>query len=107
MNNIKVSSNGIDDKMTKLNKYIDILEKDTEKVESILKVLSYKNNTYYSSTTINLYNHFIENSSSIRQLHKSYRDFINSLNIINETYQGVEDNLLKQVENISSIHINE
>ena len=107
MNNIKVSFNGIEDKMNKINKYIDVLEKNTEKIESILKALSYKNNTYYSSTTINLYNHFIENSDSIRQLHKSYRDFIHSLNIINETYQGVEDNLLKQVENISSVQINE
>ena len=107
MSNIKISTNELENKISIINSYIDKLEKNIDKTETILKNLSYKNNTYYSSTSINLYNHFIENINNIRNLHNSYYEFINSLKLIIETYEKEENNLLKQVENISSIHINE
>ncbi len=107
MSRIKLSFSELEDKIILINSYIEKLEKNIDKTESILKSLSYKNNTYYSYTTINIYNHFLENVGNIKELHTSYYNFINSLKTVIEEYEKVEDNLLKQVENISSVHIND
>ena len=107
MSKLKISTTEVRERAKIINKYIDELDQTIDKVENILKNLSYNNNTYYSSASINLYNHFIENSNNIRQLHQSYKRFINSMNTISDSYEREEANLLKQLEELTSIRINE
>ncbi len=105
MSNIKISTKELEDKISLIKSYIDKLDSTLEKIDIKLKSLSYSNNIYYSSTTIDLYNKFIEDNKNIRELHNSYKNFIQSTTIIIEKYEEIEARILKKIEEISSIQI--
>ena len=105
MNNIKINTQELNQKIIELNSLIIELDTILDKFESKLKLLAYANHIWYSSTTIALYDHYNEHATQIKQLQDSYKHFFQSINDIIEEYENLEDDIIKKADNISFIHI--
>lgn len=105
MSNIKINTKELNEKIINLNSLISKLDDTLDKIDSKLKLLSYSNNTWYHSTSIELYNHYSEKVGYIKQLQESYKIFFESTNRIIEEYENLEKEISKKVEDIPSIKI--
>lgn len=105
MSNIKLNTEELNQRVIQLSSFMSELNDTLDKIEAKLKSLSYANQTWYSSTTIALYDHFNERAIKIRQLQDSCKQFFQSTNEIIEEYERLEEIIVKKADDISSIHI--
>lgn len=105
MNSIKINTKELSQKIIKISSLIDDLDSTLDKIDTKIKSLSYENSTWYSSTTVSLYDHYLENASKIKQLQNSYKQYFQSIDNVIEEYENLESDIIEKTENISSIKI--
>lgn len=105
MSNIRISTNELDEKITNICSSISEMDEILEKIDSKLKFLANSNSVYYSTATILLYDHYCEHIREIKYLQESYQNFFQSSKEIVKKYEDLEEEIIKRVDDISSIRI--
>ena len=107
MNKEIISTSDLNTEIININNLIDNLDNIIDKINKKIENLSTDNNTYYSKTSIKIYDNNLENQNKIKELHNKLKNFINQTPIIIEEYENLENKIINQIDNIPSIKINE